>query len=176
MNDKSEIAAISNYKSGLGASVGVILVLFILLVIVSRTFSTDRTGSTNDPSSGINTAPNEFTKRFYFYSDTFPRSLIQTFRSGRVIVPNSAYILDPGELDYVDVVNGDYAESTAIIRYDAFPPPPGGQSIGHVDATLVNRSGIGQLSYFKIRSVSGVLGASERTYNGAPILTISYEF
>ncbi|SDS62916.1 hypothetical protein SAMN05444162_1894 [Paenibacillaceae bacterium GAS479] len=175
MNDKSKIAAISNYKSGLGASVSVILVLFILLVIVSRTFSSERTGSINDPSSGINTTPNAFTKRFYFYNDTSNRRLVITFRQGNVIIPSSSHLIDPGELDYVDVVNGNGAESRAFIRYDTFPPQGGG-SIGHVDATMINRSGIGEISYFVLYSMSGVLSGSERTYNGAPFLTFTNAF
>ncbi|SDT52560.1 hypothetical protein SAMN05444162_4769 [Paenibacillaceae bacterium GAS479] len=162
MNDNPKATTSSS------SSMQVVLVLFILLVIVTRTFSDKRTGSScgNDPSA------NALTKRFYFENFTFTGPIILTFRLGEVIVPSDSYLIDEGERDHVDVVDGVGAESVATIRYDAFPPPPGGQSIGHVQARLVNRNGIGQLSYFQITQQSGVLRATERTYRGAPILTI----
>ncbi|MCM3748801.1 hypothetical protein M3223_15720 [Paenibacillus pasadenensis] len=169
MNNISELAAISNYAGGLGTGINVILVLFILLVIVLRTFNAKRTGSSQIDSNEFNS--NAYTKRFYFENNT-DHNLLLVFARGEVIIPQSSYLLAPGELDYVDVVNGNDAESRGHIRYDAFPPPPGGQSIGHASADLINRSGIGQLSFFRIFTTGGVLRASERVYYGRPILTI----
>lgn len=173
MKNKPELAAIGNYAGSLGTSISVVLVLFILLVIVLRAFSAKRAGCSPNDSNDFNS--NAFTKRFYFENNT-DHDLFLTFRRGELVIPQSSFLLAPGELDYVDVVNGDYAESRGHIRYDAFPPPPGGQSIGHASADLINRSGIGQLSFFRIFTTGGVLRASERVYYGRPILAIDDAF
>ncbi|SDR90641.1 hypothetical protein SAMN05444162_0313 [Paenibacillaceae bacterium GAS479] len=87
MKNSPTTTSISNYKDGLGSSMGIILILFILLVIVTQAFSPKKIAPfpIESPDSGSSSIA--FTQSFNIINNTQSITFQRTSISGRIVEP-----------------------------------------------------------------------------------------
>ncbi|OXM15943.1 hypothetical protein [Paenibacillus herberti] len=133
MKDRLNKSGISNRN---GKSIGVILVLFILLVIVTRVFNPTRNRNENRTRNGSSSATEEF-RRFDIINNTIGYTAVLIGLEGDAGQPTLIFI-PPGGRTSFELLNIPFNLTTATVKYDILNEE--GVSVGELNATLYNSS------------------------------------
>ncbi|SDT44782.1 hypothetical protein SAMN05444162_4338 [Paenibacillaceae bacterium GAS479] len=124
--------SVANNRNGI--SIGVILVLFILLVIVTRVFNPARNRNENRARNSWSSATEEY-RRFYIINSTIGYTAVLTGLEGDAGLPTLIFIPPGGRTSY-ELLNIPNNLTTAIVKYDIWNEE--GISVGELNATLYN--------------------------------------